>query len=287
MKDPTCRILLGGRITLLQGDCLVVLETMASGAVDHVMSDPPYESNMHVAKAGARGVKVANSKADLSSGRSMRNDGQAALKTLDFDSIETIRPVVTRLMVKVSAGWLIAFCTPEGVAPWRDAIEAAGARYKRACTWVKPDAPPQFNGQGPAMGAESFVTAWCGGGVSRWNAGGKRGVYTHMTNGRTRDGRHPTEKPLDLMRELLRDFTKPDDLICDPFMGSGTTAVACILEGRRFIGIELSPAYFEIACQRAEWSLNAVGPVAQRGIKAASLDPAPHPGSNIADMFEA
>jgi DNA modification methylase len=290
MEGLDCRRFLDGRVTLYLGDCLDVLNRMPEASVDHVMSDPPYESHMHTAKAGARGGKRANSKDDLAAGRISRTDGQDPLKTLDFESIEAIRPVVTRLMVKVSAGWLIAFCTPEGVAPWRDAIEAAGARYKRACVWVKPDAPPQFNGQGPAMGAENFVAAWCGKGWSRWNAGGKRGVYTHLTNGRTRDGRHPTEKPIELMRELLRDFTKPDDLILDPFMGSGTTAVACVLENRRFVGIELNANYFAIACQRVEWALNADGPVARR-VAAAAIGPmlstTPNPDGNIADLFGA
>lgn len=291
MTGINCRRFLGDRVTLYLGDCLTVLEKMAPGSVDHVMSDPPYESHMHNAKAGARGIKPAQHR-DYAAGRLSRTDGQAPLKTLDFESIEAARPVVTPLMVKASKGWLIAFCTPEGVAPWRDAIEDAGARYKRACVWVKPDAPPQFNGQGPAMGAENFVAAWCGKGVSRWNGGGKRGVYTHMTNGRTRDGRHPTEKPLDLMRELVRDFTKPDDLVCDPFMGSGTTAVACILEGRRFVGIEMMPDYFDIACQRVDWTLNAAGPVARRAGKAATL-PVPYVSTprpvddTFADLFGA
>lgn len=290
MDALDCRRFLDGRVTLYLGDCLDVLDRQPSGSVDHVMGDPPYEQHMHSAKAGARGIKRANSRADLAANRISRTDGQAPLKTLDFDSIEKIRPIVTPLMVRASSGWLIAFCTPEGVAPWRDAIEAAGARYKRACVWVKPDAPPQFNGQGPAMGAENFVAAWCGKGRSSWNAGGKRGVYTHLTNGRTRDGRHPTEKPLDLMREILRDFTDPDDLILDPFMGSGTTAVACILENRRFIGVELNPAYFEVACQRVEWALTAAGPVARRSAAAAvapAFTDAPNPDSNIADLFGA
>jgi len=118
---------------------------------------------------------------------------------------------------------------------------------------VKPDATPQLNGQGPgARGAECFVTAWNGIGHARWNAGGKRGVYTHLTNQKDRDGRHPTEKPIPLMREILGDFTNPGQTILDPFMGSGTTGVASAKMGRRFIGIEKDKKYFDIACERIE-----------------------------------
>jgi site-specific DNA-methyltransferase (adenine-specific) len=107
-----------------------------------------------------------------------------------------------------------------------------------------------MNGQGPAMGAEMFVCAWAGKGHARWNAGGKRGVYTFSTNPTDRDGRHPTEKPWRLMHALIKDFTSSDQLICDPFMGSGSTLVAAAKHRRPAIGIERDPTYFEVACER-------------------------------------
>ncbi len=61
---------------------------------------------------------------------------------------------------------------------------------------------------------------------------------------------HPTEKPTDLMEWLINTYSNPDDLICDPFAGSGSTLVACKKLNRRFIGIEISPEYCTIAEQR-------------------------------------
>lgn len=61
---------------------------------------------------------------------------------------------------------------------------------------------------------------------------------------------HPSQKPVDLMRWLVKTYSEPSALILDPFMGSGTTGVACILEERRFVGIELNAAYFDLACER-------------------------------------
>lgn len=61
---------------------------------------------------------------------------------------------------------------------------------------------------------------------------------------------HPTVKDLKLIRSIVRQVTRPDDIICDPFLGSGTTAVAAIMEGRRYIGCELNPDYYEIAVNR-------------------------------------
>jgi DNA modification methylase len=62
---------------------------------------------------------------------------------------------------------------------------------------------------------------------------------------------HPTQKPLKLMEWCL-SFLPDAETILDPFMGSGTTGVACAKLGRKFIGIELEPKYFDIACKRIE-----------------------------------
>lgn len=207
-------------------------------ACHHMITDPPYEAFMHNAK------KAKKNK------RPLRSDGGAELKPLDFDSIETLRGAVVNLADKVCAGWFLTFCTSEGICKWADEINRSPLRYKGACHWIKPDATPQMNGQRPASGAEHFVCAWAGEGVSKWNGGGKRGVYTHMTNPRSRDGRHPTEKPIALMVELIKDFTMPGDVILDPFMGSGSTGVAALRLGRQFIGIEKDPKYFQIAEER-------------------------------------
>ena len=73
---------------------------------------------------------------------------------------------------------------------------------------------------------------------------------------------HPTQKPLSLMREVIEDFTNEGDTILDPFMGSGTTGVACVQTGRNFIGIEIEPKYFEIAEARiAEAQLQTRMPI--------------------------
>jgi adenine-specific DNA-methyltransferase len=68
---------------------------------------------------------------------------------------------------------------------------------------------------------------------------------------------HPTVKPIELMAYIIRVSVRPYGCALDPFMGSGTTGVACVQLGRRFTGIELDPEYFEIACRRIEAEVNA------------------------------
>ena len=71
---------------------------------------------------------------------------------------------------------------------------------------------------------------------------------TERNNGK----QHPTQKPLDLMERIVKTSSKENGVILDPFMGSGTTGVACANLGRKFIGIEIEEKYFDIACKRIE-----------------------------------
>jgi hypothetical protein len=76
-----------------------------------------------------------------------------------------------------------------------------------------------------------------------------RSVLT-IASDKQRSKLHPTQKPVALMRYLIATYTNPGDVVLDNCMGSGTTGVACAELGRRFIGIEKDPAYFEVACRR-------------------------------------
>ena len=74
-------------------------------------------------------------------------------------------------------------------------------------------------------------------------------IYHPPVQSMARNGRvHPNEKPVGLLRKLL--LSLPGGTICDPFMGSGSTGVACVLEGRPFIGMEVEERFFDIACHR-------------------------------------
>lgn len=238
MSEPRREVLADG-VELWLGDCLSVVGQIDE--IDHTISDPPYEDELHAAVGKINRIRC---------------DGQKTRDDLTFSGINSIRDEVAATLVHVTGGWLILFTLAEGVRAWRDPIQAAGGKWDTTLAWVKPDASPRFNGQGAARGFECAVTAWCGPGYRKWNGGGKRGVYTHCVN-TNRQGEHPTEKPLPLMMELVRDFTQPGDLICDPFCGSGTTGIACVKLGRRFIGIERDPKWFDLARRRIRAALDS------------------------------
>lgn len=241
-----------GAATLYLGDCRQILPALPE--VDAVITDPPYSELVHATRGRRAGE--------------LRTDGGRDLEALRFDAM-TGREELCRLVVAKTHGWFLAFSDVYGVTAWREAVLAAGAKSKSVALWIKPDCAPQMNGQKPALAFESIHLAWCGPGVSSWNGGGARGIYTHNVNPPSRDGRHPTEKPIALMRELVRLFSDhPGETVLDPFMGSGSTICAAIREGRRAIGIELDPDYFEVAVDRVRKAH------AQRELFVADLPPA-------------
>jgi site-specific DNA-methyltransferase (adenine-specific) len=233
-----------GDCTLYLGDCREILPTL--GKVDAVVTDPPFEAEAHTLQRRALGRGQADGRRDIVSA------------ALPFGPIQTkTRELVSAAIASLADGWILVFCQAEAVGDWRSALEAGGAKYRRAMVWIKPDGMPQFSGDRPGMGYESIVAAWAGGGASKWNGGGRHGVFTipkhDAGNGHGGGANpHPTTKPIRLMSELVALFTEPAATILDPFMGSGTTGVACVQLGRKFIGIEIEPKYFDIACRRIE-----------------------------------
>ena len=223
-------------VDLYLGDCREILPHI--GAVDHVITDPPYETEAHNLQ---RRIGIEH-----------RCDSIVEMP-LDFAPIgEQGRIDAASHMARLSSGWVLVFCQVEAAVKWAAALGDGGATYKRTCVWIKPDGMPQYSGDRPGMGYESIVTAWAGQGRSIWNGGGKHGVFTHSKSSGAGPNEHQTQKPLPLMLELVSLFSDRNETILDPFMGSGTTGVACVRLGRNFIGIEKEPKYFDIAVRRIE-----------------------------------
>lgn len=228
-----------GNATLYHGDCLAVMPGLEP--VDAVITDPPFEAEAHTLQ---RRINRSDTRGEPTD--------RIYEEPLDFAPItEDQREQFGKLAVTRSKGWVLVFCQAEAVFLWRASLRDAGASYKRACVWIKRDGMPQYSGDRPGMGYESIVAAWAGKGKSTWNGGGRHGVFDIPKGEPIRWG-HPTQKPEQLMRELVGLFTKEGQSVMDPFMGSGTTGAACMALGRPFVGIEREAKYFEMACERIE-----------------------------------
>lgn len=222
------------RWKVIHGDCWEVLPTLEQ--VDHVITDPPFESEAHTQQ---RRVK--------------REGGVMEIEALSFPAItQAERMEVSAEIARLAKRWAIVFAQVEAVMEWQRALTTTNEMAsRRVGVWVKPDAMPQFSGDRPGMGYESIVFVHRKG-RSTWNGGGRTAVFTHNKNTPGGAHHHETQKPLPLMLELVELFTDPGDLVLDPFCGSGTTGVACLRLGRRFVGIEKDAKYAAVATERLE-----------------------------------
>ena len=208
-----------GNATLYRGDCLEILPTLDK--VDCVITDPPYGERTNV---GAR-----------------NNGGSESPITYAVFGVSALSMLIP-LFIEKAKRWVIVWYDIEEIGALRN---AAPAEYIRAGFWRKPDATPQFTGDRPAMAGEACAI-FHRAGKKRWNNGGKPAYWEFLTE-RDRWG-HPTPKPIGLLNAQVSQFTDCDETILDPFMGSGTTGVACMKLGRKFIGIEIERKYCDIAC---------------------------------------
>lgn len=206
-----------GDCTLYEGDCLEVMPTL--GQFDAVVTDPPYGIGEGARKTQTR-QRVAGGNSAAKADQNTYAGGDWDTKPASAETIEMIRAQAARQIIfggnyfdlPPSSCWLV---------------------------WDKQNGSNDF---------ADCELAW-----TNLNMAVRR-VYWRW-NGMIRKGddvrEHPTQKPVGVMEWCLGHV--PDaETILDPFMGSGTTGVACANLGRKFTGIELDPDYFDIACKRIE-----------------------------------
>lgn len=213
-----------GNATLYLGDCMDILPTLPK--VDAVITDPPYSANTH---------KMAKTNRGAGHGRVLVTFD--ALTGDEFDA-------VMGACLAASLGWVVATCDYKHAARYYDSPS-----FVRLGAWVKPNPMPQISADRPGQGFETVLVLHSGVGRKVWNRGGGSGVWTFPVH---TDAEVPTQKPLALVSAFVGDFTQPGQTVADPFMGSGTTGAACLIQGRAFVGIESNSAHFDIACRRIE-----------------------------------
>jgi DNA modification methylase len=196
------------------GDCLEYMKTMPDKSVDAVITDPPYGIGENSKKNSSRSnMAIAKD----------YQDGEWDKKRIGFEFFEQIIRV-SREQVIFGGNYYTDFLPPSS-------------------SWVVWD---------KRNGANDFADcelAW----TSHKKAVRK---IEWMWNGMIRQGNeerfHLTQKPLGVMKWIIENYSPAGATIFDPFMGSGTTGVACVQLGRNFIGCEIDEKYFEIAKRRIE-----------------------------------
>jgi len=212
-----------GSATLYCGDCLDILPTLDK--VDAVVTDPPYGIGENSKKVASR-VKPFGSRVDA---KNTKGTYIAPIDHGDFNWDNTpCSPAQIQAMREISIHQIIFGGNYFELPPSRCWL-----------LWDKENS-------GDFADAEM---AWT-------NLNKAVRLKRHMWNGMIRATErnsprvHPTQKPIVVMEWCIENLPKEANVILDPFMGSGTTGVACMNLGRDFIGIEKEPKYFDIACER-------------------------------------
>jgi site-specific DNA-methyltransferase (adenine-specific) len=200
--------------------------------IDAVITDPPYGARTH------RGHDVATDLVISVTGQKTRNElGYHALTP------RMVSELVGELCPRVR-GWFCAMTSHDLIPTWESELEAQGMYVFAPLPIIQKR--PRLLGDGPASWAVWMIVARRRNKeIARW------GCLPGMYEGPTVKGGGVTgAKPIDMMRAIVRDYTRPGWTVVDPFAGSGTTLLACAMEGREAIGSEIDPETHAIAHQR-------------------------------------
>ena len=210
-----------GNCELYLGDCSEVMKKIPR--VSCIVTDPPYEF-----ETSGGGIFRRN--------RDNMDKIQEAGLDKGFDHL---------LLSGENCDSCVVFCHNDQLPKLLPYIDSAFDRFA-LCSWHKSNPMPVAN-QHYQPDTEFYIHAWNIGFAPTGALKDKKRYYFGQS-GKDTDVDHPTVKPIPLMEKIIVNINS--DIVLDPFMGSGSTGVACMKLGKKFVGIEINPKFYEIACKR-------------------------------------
>lgn len=234
------------QLDLFQGDCLDLMKSIPDQSVDLVLCDLPYGTTQNKWDSVIPLIDLWAEYHRVCSGAIVLTAAQP------FSSV-----LVTSNLQRFKYEWVWRKSKVTGVLN----AKIQPLRQHEVVLVFSDKSPPYFpqglepcskrTGTGVSKGKSSGnygkITETADGTYEQTATGYPRSVLDIPSEGKTV---HPTQKPVALMEYLIKTYTNEGDMVLDNTMGSGTTGVACMNTGRRFIGMERDPTYFEIAQQR-------------------------------------
>lgn len=247
-----------GQFTLYHGDSLDILESMRPNSVDMIFADPPYNlSNGGFTVHAGRMVSVNKGEWDKSKG--FKDDYEFHYKWLE---------ACRRVLKPEGTIWVSG--TYHSIYQCGHAIQALGYHILNDIAWFKPNASPNLSCRFFTASHETLIWArkekktkhtfnyeimknseWPEDQIKKQGLQ-MRSVWSIPTPKPSEKtfGKHPTQKPLDLLKRIVLASTDKADLIIDPFTGSSTTGLAAYQYGRKFIGIDTEKKYLDLSIKR-------------------------------------
>lgn len=237
-----------GQATLIEGECLEVMSELPSASVDMVLCDLPYGTTackwdavipFEPLWAAYRRIAKPNSAIVLTASQPfttalISSNIRFFKYNWIWDKVRGVGFQIAKFRPMMRTEDVVVFCNGTGALGTYNPQMVARDKVKKSKCYSRSDSNPLAYNDG------------------------KEREYTHtyptnvieVSNASQQHKLHPTQKPVALTEYLIKTYTRPGQVVLDNTMGSGTTGVACINTGRRFIGIERDETYFKVACER-------------------------------------
>ena len=241
MGDWTEPVVSGAqRWRIAQGDSRTMMTSLPSGSVDFICTDPPYSIGRY---------STGNISAEW------RPEFNNDLAAWDHDVLDPLDWRDEFLRVLAPTGNIFAFTSYNLLGRWHEVFDPVFDTFQ-FMVWHKTNPPPKLRRAGFLNSCELIVCLWNRG--HTWNFSTQAEMHNFietpicMGHERLKEPKHPTQKPVALMRRLIEVASRPDDLVVDPFAGVASTGVAALELNRRFLGIEQDPEYVAAGQARLE-----------------------------------
>lgn len=229
---------------IIMGDSRDVIKRIPDNSIDFILTDPPYNLGQH----STGNIPLP--------GRSAMNNDVAEWDMVDFNPEEWAEDFIRILK---PTGNLFIFTSYNQIGRWYNCLDH---RFDTSnfMVWHKTNPAPKIFKAGFLNSCEMVFTCWNK--KHTWNFSTQKDMHNFiespicMRPERLSDPKHPTQKPVSILKRMIEIATNAGDIVFDPFMGVGSTGVAAIELQRRFIGIELDSKYFYAAKNRIDNIVN-------------------------------
>lgn len=224
-------------VNLYQGDCLEILKKLPENSIDLLLTDPPYVLNTKGGGTVNKKMKLSESLADVEKA-----------KIINGYDIELFGQEFLRVMKEINAYF---WCNKAQIYDYlKFYVGQLKCKFDIIC-WHKTNALPTYSNKYLSDTEYLLYFRKGKGKCFPHSYEDAKTYYLSVSNLKDKKvWKHPTIKPLCVTEKIIRNSSKETHTILDPFMGSGTTGVACINTNRNFIGVELDEKYYKIAEER-------------------------------------
>ncbi len=224
---------------IVNADSKEYLKGLPNNSIDFILTDPPY----NISQYSTGNIKFGW-RADINNDLA---EWDKKFSPLDFrdEFLRVLKPT----------GNIFAFCSYNIIGKWHEVFDPVFDTFQ-FFVWHKKNPVPKFRKAGFLNSCELVVCMWNKG--HTWNFGKQNEMHNFfespicMGPERLKKPKHPTQKPVGLLKHFIKIASNEDDTILDPFMGVGSTGVASLRMKRKFIGVEIDKEYYDAAQERLD-----------------------------------